>query len=307
MHDADVKDTPRTTRKTGRLRRRLLVTAAVLAVLMTAYAFSRFAVRAWIQTRLPANAPRIAFSLDNTLLGRLGITDATYQQAMARAGGHLVTVRPDAAGEPNVDPEAVDRLLTQMRIDGVLLTGGGDVDPAVYGGDPDKTMLVHRQRDHFEIALIQAARARNLPILGICRGCQILNVAFGGTLRNLRKDKKLLNAHLTLKGHSVELAPESRLAGVLGVTRLEKVISLHGQAVDRPGDGVVVAATGPEGIVEALESDPRRTDCWMAGIQWHPELAVTDEIQNKLFKGFVEQVCIAREGRSAGGGRPRHE
>jgi putative glutamine amidotransferase len=272
----------------------LLVTAAVL---VAAFSLVRIAVRVWMHGRLPADAPRIAFSLDNTLLAQSGITDTTYEQAMIRAGGYLVNMRPDMAGSPQVDPRAVEKLLDDKEIDGVFLTGGGDVDPALYGGQTDNTMLVHRLRDDFEIALIRAAADRDLPVLGICRGCQILNVAFGGTLRNLRVDDELKKTHLTLSGHSVDLAAESKLAGIFGATQFDDVISLHGQAVDQPGDGVTIVGRSSDDVAEAIEVRPNGLQAWIIGIQWHPELALTDEVQNEFFNDFIEQAREARKRR----------
>ena len=218
--------------KRGRrwLRRIGVVLAALIGIGLSIYTLLRFVYPVWIGARLPADAPRIAFSLDNTLIGRIGITDATYQRVMGQAGGRLVVLRPDAAGDPNVDPQAVEALLDTERIDGVLLAGGGDIDPNVYGGESDATMLVHRLRDDFEIALIRAARERGLHMLGICRGCQILNVALGGTVRNLREEPDVKGLHFDLGGHAVDLVPDSTLVEILGVTHLPKVVSLHGQA-----------------------------------------------------------------------------
>ena len=177
-------------------RRWLLRAAFALAALAALYVGSRAAFQVWMHAAVPGDAPRIAFSLDDTWLNELGVTDTTYQQAMTRAGGQLVRVLPDSAGSP-VDPQRVKALLTEESIDAVLLTGGGDVDPALYGGKSGEGFLVNRQRDDFEIALIHAAREQGLPVLGICRGCQILNVAFGGTLRNLRDDEDLSGRHFT--------------------------------------------------------------------------------------------------------------
>jgi hypothetical protein len=199
-----ISPTKRTKRWLGRI-------GITLAVLIGIYVSFRIIYPVWINKRLPADAPRIAFSLDNSLLGRIGVTDATYQRVMTAAGGRLITLRPDAAGVP-VSTEKTEGLLEKEKIDGVLLTGGGDVDPNLYGGDPNATMLVHRLRDDFEIALIRAARQQGLPILGICRGCQIINVALGGTVRNLRKEQNVKGHHLTLSGHAVDLNPDSKLA-----------------------------------------------------------------------------------------------
>lgn len=281
------------------LRRVGIALAMLLVIVVTAYLVTHFLYPHWLQQRVPNDAPRIAFSLDNSLLGQIGITDVTYQRALAKAGGRLITFRPDAAGDPNVSTEAVRALLERERIDGVLLTGGGDVDPNLYGGSPENTMLVHRLRDDFEIALIQAARAANLPVLGICRGCQIINVAFGGTLRNLREEEDMKGCHLVLTGHPVELVPGSALAEMLGVTDLAKVASLHGQAVGELAPEAKIAATGPGEVVEAIEVDTPAGRGWILGIQWHPELTLDDEIQHQVFRTLVDRARTARQRRRA--------
>lgn len=274
----------------------------VLAALFSLYILFRLIYPVWIDMSLPKDAPRIAFSLDNSLLGQIGITDVTYQRVMAAAGGRLVTFRPDAAGDPQVDPNMVEALLEEKEVDGILLSGGGDVDPELYGGDPNLTMLVHRLRDDFEIALIHAAKERGLPILGICRGCQIINVALGGTVRNLRKEKYVNEIHLTRKGHAIELEPNSELAKMLGVSKLNKVISLHGNAVDEPGPDVRIAAKGPGNIVEAIEADTSTGRGWIVGLQWHPELTFDKQVQHKVFKTLVNRAREARERRLSSNG-----
>ncbi|UCC21775.1 MAG: gamma-glutamyl-gamma-aminobutyrate hydrolase family protein [Planctomycetota bacterium] len=295
------KVAPPTKRRWRWLRR----IAIVLAIVVGIYVSVRFIYPVWIQARLPKDAPRIAFSLDNTLLAKVGITDATYQRVMAAAGGRLIKLRPDAAGDPEVNPEAVKILLEKERIDGILLTGGGDVDPKLYGGDANTTMLVHRLRDDFEIALIRAARERGLPMLGICRGCQILNIALGGTVRNLRKEQDVKDHHLVLTGHAVELEPGSKLAETLGVRHLTKVISLHGNAVGEPGGGVRIAATGPGGVIEAIEAESAGQTGWIVGIQWHPELTLDDQVQQKIYQVLVGRAREVRKRRvSAEGTNP---
>jgi putative glutamine amidotransferase len=264
-----------------------------LAVLIGIYILFRLIYPVWINTRLPADAPRIAFSLDNSLFGKIGITDATYQRVMTAAGGRLITLRPDAAGVP-VSAEKTEALLDKEKIDGVLLTGGGDIDPNLYGGDPNSTMLVHRLRDDFEIALIHEARRKSLPILGICRGCQIINVALGGTVRNLRKEHHVKSLHLVLSGHAVDLNPDSKLAETLAVTHLAKVVSLHGNSVGKPGPEVTIAATGPGGVIEAIEADSAGQKGWIVGIQWHPELTFDKHVQQRVFKSLVNRARIAR-------------
>jgi putative glutamine amidotransferase len=303
MNDEPAKHPGITSAPTGRRRRwpRRVAMALALSIagLVAVHLLLRFVYPHWTYMRLGADAPRIAFSLDNTLLGQVGITDATYRRAMSKAGGRLITLRPDAAGEDDADPQAVERLLDELQIDGVLLTGGGDVDPNVYGGDADRTMLVHRLRDDFEIALIRAARRRGLPILGICRGCQIINVALGGTVRNLRMEQDVKDRHLTLKGHPVDLAADSTLAGILGVTHLPKVISLHGQAVGVPGPEVRIAATGPGDVVEAIEADAASARGWIVGLQWHPELTLDDKVQHRVFETLVHRARTARHRRQS--------
>jgi putative glutamine amidotransferase len=275
-----------------RPRRWLGAIGIASGILLGILLLMRFVYPVWLQMRLPQDAPRIAFSLDNTLLGQVGITDSTYQRVMAKAGGRLVKVRPDAS-EAKV--EAVKALLEEKKIDGVLLTGGGDVDPNLYGGNPGRATRIHRLRDEFEIALICAAKDQGLPVLGICRGCQMLNVALGGTIRNLRREEDIKKKHFVLTGHTVNLVSHSKLAETLGVGHLTRVISLHGQAVGEPGSGVRIAATGPGDVVEAIEADSGHGEGWMVGVQWHPELTLDDQVQQMVFKALVNRACEARE------------
>ena len=281
---------------TKRIKRWLGRIGIAIVVLIGIYVLFRLIYPVWINMRLPADAPRIAFSLDNSLIGKIGITDATYQRVMTAAGGRLITLRPDSAGVP-ISDKKIEALLENEKIDGVLLTGGGDVDPNLYGGDPNSTMLVHRLRDDFEIALIRVARQQGLPILGICRGCQIINVALGGTVRNLRKEQDVKSHHLTLSGHAVDLNPDSKLAETLGVTRLAKVVSLHGNSVGEPGPKVRVAATGSGNVIEAIEADSVGHKGWIVGIQWHPELTLDKQVQQKVFKSLVDRARTVRQRR----------
>lgn len=282
----------------GRAKRWLRRAGIALLLLIGLYLVVHFLYPQWLARELPADAPRIAFSLDNSLVGQIGVTDVTYQRAMAKAGGRLMTFRPDMAGDPVVRPEAIAEMLDAERIDGVLLTGGGDIDPNVSGGPPDRTMLVHRLRDDFEIALIHVARERGLPILGICRGCQIINVALGGTVRNLRVEPELEAQHFVLRGHPVTLVPGSELARVLGVTELPKVMSFHGQAIDEVAPSAQVAATGPGDVVEAIEADIGPGTRWIIGLQWHPELTLDDEVQHAVFRELVERARVVRQRRA---------
>jgi len=228
----------------------------------------------WVESRLPDDAPRIAFSPNDTWLKTVGANEA-FRLTFTLAEGRLIEVQPKDAG---ADPERITRWLEQNQLDGVLLAGGGDVDPRLYGSDAEAS-LVNRARDNFEIALIQAATKMKLPILGICRGCQILNVAHGGTLQNLKGD-----AHFNLEGHSIDLAPQSRLANILQTNRLPNVGSYHNQAVEKIAPNLRPAATGPGGVVEAVEG---KGNHWVVAVQWHPELAVGDPFQDMLLQAFV--------------------
>jgi len=174
---------------------------------------------------------------------------------------------------PPVRAEDVAALLD--RLDGVLLSGGVDVDPVLFGQAPHpKLGEVNRRRDDFELALTREALQRDLPILAICRGHQVLNVATGGTLiQDIASIVAGGVAH-DARGprwrrvHRVDLAPASRLREILGRDMIS-VNSFHHQAVDRLGEGLVVSARSPEdGIVEGLEMPTRR---FVVGVQWHPE------------------------------------
>ncbi|MCZ6795096.1 MAG: gamma-glutamyl-gamma-aminobutyrate hydrolase family protein [Planctomycetota bacterium] len=278
---------------TPRGRRWLRWLAIAVASLVAFLCLARGAFDLWRHAVVPADAPRIAMSLDDTWLNELGITRATYDQAMARAGAKLVSLEPDAAGEPP-DPGRLGSLLDE--VDGLLLTGGGDVDPELYGGDPQDASLVNRLRDDFEIGLIREARRRSLPILGICRGCQILNVAHGGTLRSLRSPPELRDAHFHIRGHDLRVEPGTLLERLLGGERLEGVTSFHGQAVARPGGAVRVAARSDDGVIEAIEIGGE-AGSWIVGVQWHPEMTIQDDRQQGIFRAFVARAREARERR----------
>jgi putative glutamine amidotransferase len=161
------------------------------------------------------------------------------------------------------------------RLDGVLLSGGVDLDPVLFSQAPHpKLGQVNRRRDDFELALTRAALRQDLPILAICRGHQVLNVATGGTLiQDIPSLVKGANVHDARgprwrRAHRVELEPQSRLREILGQDTIP-VNSFHHQAVDRLGEGLVVSARSPEdGVVEGIEMPTRR---FVVAVQWHPE------------------------------------
>ena len=163
-------------RKKRRILKFVLVPLVVIAVL---YLLALGGLRLQ-NSLLPEDAPKIAMTPDNEAwYARLGATAMGYDQIFTRAGGKLVKLEiPEKTGL--LEPAAAARVLEGM--DALLLSGGGDVDPELYGGEPGTAELVSRQRDDFELSLITEARRRNMSMLGVCRVCQILKVAFGGTL-----------------------------------------------------------------------------------------------------------------------------
>ncbi len=192
----------------------------------------------------------------------------TYSRAVRRAGGLPIGLLPE-----ELAPADVEALVD--RVDGLLLIGGADLDPATYGAVPSpRTEATVPLRDRFELALVRAALARDLPVLGICRGLQILNVAAGGTLHQHLLDEGFAE-HRRAPGrldeptrHEVELAPDSHVAAAARRLR-ETVNSHHHQGVARVGDGGrVTARSVPDGVIEAIEWPSQR---YAVGVQWHPE------------------------------------
>ena len=252
--------------KPRRWRRRVAIAAGLMVLAYLGYRIVfPFALDQWANSRLPADAPNIAFSTNDTWLRELGINEA-YKISITRAGGRLVPFHPEQTG---TNAKRIEAWLEKNKISGIILAGGGDVDPRLYGGDPAEGAQVNPQRDEFEIALIQAAVKKRLPILGICRGCQILNVARGGTLRNLDDNKTLADLHFNSAGHPVMLANGSRLAKITATQRLANVGSYHRQAVLQLGRNLRITATGPGGVVEAIEGNAPG-DPWLVAVQWHP-------------------------------------
>jgi putative glutamine amidotransferase len=209
-----------------------------------------------------------------------------YVAALEQAGA---TVRElVAAADPL--PSVLD------ACDGILLTGGPDVDPAAYGdADRHETVEVDPSRDAYELTLARCALDRNLPLFAICRGVQVLNVAAGGTLvQDLPTDRPSAVRHAVRepKGapvHDVRVTPETRLADLLrGELRPDgqlAVNSRHHQAIRRPAPGFIVSAVAPDDVIEAIER-PRAEFC--LGVQWHPEDFWGSGEFAGLFSGLVE-------------------
>jgi putative glutamine amidotransferase len=209
----------------------------------------------------------------------------SYSAAVARGGGVALVLTPDTLG---ARPPAT----LIAALDAVLLVGGGDVDPARYGADPDpRTARVDQARDEAELGLVHAALEAELPVLGICRGMEILNVARGGTLIQHLPDTLGHSDHLEQPGrferHGVELAPESAAAHLVGAS-YATVMSHHHQGVGELGAGVIATGWAPgDRFVEAIElPDARLT----LGVQWHPE----EDGDSQLIANFVTAVAKAR-------------
>ena len=222
----------------------------------------------------------------------IGVTNCRkledYRQSVLHVGGDVRVL------DATIDAEEALK-----GLDGVLLTGGGDVDPEIYGETPHATLdPAEPGRDQLEIRLVKLARERNVPLLAICRGIQVLNVASGGTLvQDIPSDIHGALPHsLPAPPHeSYELAHEIWLDKDTLLTRLMRerlsdadsceVNSRHHQAVKDLAGGLRVSATAPDGVIEAIE-DPEARFC--LGVQWHPENFYRTGEFRPLFEGFIK-------------------
>ncbi len=209
---------------------------------------------------------------------------AHYVEAVRRAGGIAVLLPPGDA-----QPEEI-----LARLDGLIFTGGGDVEPALYGAaEHEASYGMNAERDRAEGDLIRAAIAGEKPMLCICRGIQILNVALGGTLQQHLPDvvgEDILHRAPPREPvpHPVNITPGTLLAETIGATECTPD-SWHHQAVDQPGAGLKPIARAPDGTIEALahESHP-----FLLAVQWHPELtAAHDPGQQAIFDGLVTRCA----------------
>jgi putative glutamine amidotransferase len=211
----------------------------------------------------------------------------SYIAAIQRAGGLAVMIPPDAGLEDDPD-EMLDLL------DGLILAGGNDIDPAAYGADPHpETHHTLPERDRSELALARRAIERDMPVLGICRGMQLINVAFGGTLSQHLPEELGHEEHRRTPGsfeeadHDVRLTPGSLAARAAG-EELHGTKSHHHQGVATVGDGLEVTGHSVlDDLPEALEAPGRR---FVLGVQWHPE---ADE-RSRIVGALVEQAKLAK-------------
>jgi putative glutamine amidotransferase len=237
--------------------------------------------------------PLVALSATTKEIGgmmRVRLNEA-YVDAVRAAGITPLVVPP-------LDPHELDEIAS--AVGGVILTGGEDVDPAEYGAERGPlTTVIHTRRDKCELALVRLARERGLPVLAICRGIQVVNVALGGTLVQdipsecpsaIDHDQ---SAEREMRVHDITIDPDSKLAAAIGQSRIA-VNSSHHQSIARVADGLKVTARAPDGIIEGAEWV--QDDWWMMAVQWHPEELVRDSADwdRGLFRAFAERV---REGR----------
>jgi gamma-glutamyl-gamma-aminobutyrate hydrolase PuuD len=208
------------------------------------------------------------------------LVPASYVKAIEEAGGRPVLIPPSE--------DAVEETLDAL--DGLVFSGGSDLDPETYGQDPHpETKEVHPERDRAELALLETALARDVPVLAVCRGSQVLNVALGGDLvQHLPEvvgDEKHKHTPGEFADHDVTLEPETRLGQLLGDHAPVK--SHHHQGFGRLGSGLREAARAEDGTLEAIEDPSRR---FALGVLWHPE-AGEDQ---RLFEALVEEARAAR-------------
>ena len=231
--------------------------------------------------------PRIAITRAEDVIGERW---DDYADRIREAGGEPVAVdladwQPDGAA-----PD----------FDALVLTGGVDIETARYS-EPrsERVVETNAQRDDFELALLRDALERDVPVLGVCRGHQLFNVAYGGSLLQHLEEREPHRSRRAADGvgidsgwHDVEIAPRTRLAEVMGVASMH-VNSRHHQAVtsERVAPGLEVAATAPDGVVEALEDPSKR---WAVSVQWHPERTEVAERFTALWADFVRAAREAK-------------
>jgi putative glutamine amidotransferase len=217
-------------------------------------------LRAYTHHGQDPQAPRIGLSLSEDWYDRSELNSAATGLALSRVGAVVRNLHPS-------DLPRLDALLDGL--DGIVLVGGmDDVDPALYGGDASKAHRVQRERDDFEIELLRRAERRGLPVLGLCRGSQLMAVAYGGTLRRLEGEQAARHGLTlsSLSAHDVIPEPGTRVRALLGPGPFP-ASSTHFQGIATAGR-LRVAARAEDGLIEAVELPGAR---FVVGLQWHPE------------------------------------
>lgn len=214
-----------------------------------------------------------------TIDGRY-VVNRDYVQALAKAGADSVLILPSS-----------DLSTILPTLQGILIPGGGDVDPSHYEDANTMSDVLDSETDRLDLVVIQAAMSLKLPLFGICRGLQIINVALGGSLiqdiptaiKTTLDHQASVKSHQAMKGHRIHVAPGSRLATLLPESI--EVNSYHHQAIKKLADGLSVSAKADDGIIEAVEGTR------ILAVQWHPERMTTDPVFQGLFDDFVKR-CL---------------
>ena len=205
-----------------------------------------------------------------------------YFQGVQRAGGIPLMLPPIPDLAVSI-PSLLD------RVSGIVMHGGGDVDPRRYGQVASAEQLygIVEEHDEVELTVVREALARDMPLLAICRGMQVLNVALGGTLQQHIESDSVGSEDHWFQFHEVELASGCLAAKAMGTDRPARCHSVHHQALDRVGAGLEIVGHAPDGVLEAVELSSAR---WVVGTQWHPEdSAVVDAQQQGLFDELIRQ------------------
>lgn len=253
-----------------------------------------------------SEASRPIIGIPTQTLQSLGGVSAEIPPSWVMSQRYIVTLEA-AGGLPWMVPLVSDATIRGIyeQLDGVFLPGGADIDPVTYGSDPhplcDKT---DRARDRVELLLARWAMEDRKPVLGVCRGMQIINVAAGGSLFQdiaEQRPQSIKHDYFPFGGathtrdylaHEVQIAEGTRIAGVFGAGALP-VNSMHHQGVKDLGEGLIASAHATDGLIEALEG---ADEMYLAAVQWHPEaLTDGDARANKLFREFISAAGAYRE------------
>lgn len=252
-------------------------------------------------------SPRILRQVPSEL-GFRGKTLQYLEQSVAHwvmSLGAMVVMVPTVERESLIRPSHIDIPDFVSSLDGLILQGGADIDPRTYGQEPTHTAgPVDALRDRFELALVRGFVAAGKPVFGICRGHQLINVAFGGTLfQDLQADGVTSAHHVHADaydehGHGLHVDRESWLASIYPDSISARVNSIHHQAIARLGDGLVAEAWAEDGVIEAIRASGHT---FVVGVQWHPEFHDGRDpgllAADPLMRAFLEAATARRDGR----------